>query len=190
MATILFQLGKEVQTLKWNLHYMSTKVRQDANEKYVRQTRQFLNQLNTIDYNIKVCIYENNESLDKLLILSNKVCIAVSNLLNETVHKDRAHKRGMEKWEVVEVISCYHAGICCTILHIILEKIKNVLLINTDCQDIFVGKYEQAAEALCKFEVQMKATNNGYFSQDLKCTLFKVHLAVMTAVLYCIEKCK
>ena len=132
-----------------------------------------------------MCSMSIDEAVDRLLVLSNMMCTSASNLINEWTHKEKAKKRGMNSWRILGTISSYHAGVCCTVLNIIHEKLRNCALANSETFDDY---FATSFNNLCRLEEKMRQSE--VLTLELKCDLLNVHAQVLRLVLYCINKLK
>lgn len=197
-AKMHFQLGQELQILKWNLHYfaiIAQKRQVDLQQKrgsckFVRQIRILKSVIKLIDHQLKTETTNREDAVERLLIQASLICIAASNYLNEKVYKEKAYKKGMKTWNSFDrVVNSYQAGICCTVLNIIHEKLSDMQFQKTNAalEKTFGEKLCKSMDKLLDFEFKIK--QSPVFTLELKFELLTVHLSILSVVLFCFNKC-
>lgn len=191
---MLFTTGLLLKRIQWNAHLYSmlahqaqTKlVQKRGNLKFVRQAKSLKRNANSIDFLLKTRDIAEKDALHKLVIDSNKMCISLSNLLNELIFRNLAHTKSMQHWTVVGNVNNYHAGSCCMILELILDKL--FLANKLDQIEGMEYKLKEASQFLENFENEMsKKTSKGLTQGDIK-SLMLVHLLFEECLLQFIKK--
>lgn len=192
----MFQLGKQVQTLKWNVHYFLSLTKSPSSRgspvKFVRQARCLQRGVKETDELLRTGASSEERAIHAMLALCNNMSISASNMLNEMTHKRIHHKRGMGvgRQPLATRIDSYHAGLSCALVKIILEKLQYAKLQHANFQAKMIQKVENAERELFQFE--MSLTNSGLeessLSKDLKYQLLEVYMKTLVALMYAIGK--
>ena len=163
--------GLLLKRIQWNAHLYSmlahqaqaNLVQKRGNLKFVRQARSLKRNANSIDFLLKTGDMAEKIALHKLLIDSNKMCISLSNLLNELIFRNLAVTKSIQHWTVVGNVNIYHAGSCCTILELIMDKLN--VANKLDQIEGMEYKLKEASQYLVNFEDEMSKKSTKYLTQ-------------------------
>lgn len=189
--------GLLVKRLQWTAHLYSLVTHhaqskllpKRGNLKFVRQSRDFKNKIKIVDTFLKTRKMGEKVALQRLLITANKMSISASNLTNELLFKELAITKSIQHWSVIGNINTYHVGNCCTILELILEKLKTAKrMIQLEDMD---NKIKEAEDAFLKFSIQMANKTTTKVSNEEIHSLLIVHIMIINCLnMYSLKKCE
>lgn len=176
----LLQTGKELQTLSWRLQHFTSlihlvKVELRGNwKRFVNHVQKNKRLLNRIYCQLTYQFINEEEAIEKLILEANDMCKTASNCLNYLAHKNKIveQKNGSCAQIRMDSVGIVQAGMCCSILQLILQKANNIEF-QTHAQRLRMQTGLMTIECLLK-NFEEKASNNFLLSD--KYALLFVHI--------------
>lgn len=179
-----YQLGKQLQVLKWNLHLLMTRTPKNERRHYQKQVKEYHGMLSHTDYLIKICQLDQNEAIDSLMVSSNMMCIAIAKMINN----DKAdYQEMMGMWNDIEHVGAYNAGISCAILEQIQSLLTTVKMNHSGMNGYFHHHLAASQRQLCMLEQEM---SSGGITPELKLRLLEANVNLVKMMTHCITKWK